>query len=332
MCEKISIIVTVYNIERYVDKCVESIHMQTYEELEIILIDDGSTDTSSVICDRWSGLDKRVKVFHVKNRGVSGARNEGIRNATGRYIIFVDGDDWLERRAVEEMVEYCAEGMLVTCGYYMDFENKKGKKSKQYRIPKGIISNKEIVSLFETGLFSPVWNKVYDLQVIRTFKIEFRENMNLGEDIVFNLEYLRKSNQKVCCIDKICYHYVRRNELSLDNRYCKEFQQCQKVIYSEFRKTIINDGEEAEDAYNRLNMLYFNALIVGIDNVYVNRKDFEYKQYKMLFLESRNNRSIIDTLKEMKGIPRIISEIRYFGIKHHLFIIDYYLRKFLKAC
>ena len=331
MNKKVSIIVTVYNIERYLDKCIESIYMQTYRNLEIILIDDGSTDTSSAICDKWSGLDKRIKVFHMQNRGVSAARNAGIQNATGSYVIFIDGDDWLESRTVEEMVVHCGERKLVTCGYYMDIENKKGIKTKQYKVSEGMVKNKEIVSFFETGLFSPVWNKIYDLHIIRMLKLKFRENMNLGEDIVFNLEYLRKSYDQIYCIDKMCYHYVRRNRSSLDSRYCKGFQQYQDVIYREFRKTLNSEGANI-DSYNRMNMLYFNALIVGIDNVYVNRKDFEYKQYKMLFLESRNNRSIIDTLKEMKGIPRIISEIRYFGVKHHLFIIDYYLRKFLKAC
>ena len=103
--ELVSIIVPIYNTEEYIDKCVESIINQTYKEIEIILIDDGSTDNSPILCDKWEEKDKRIHVIHLKNGGVSRARNIGLKNANGKYISFIDSDDYVESNFIEVMIE-----------------------------------------------------------------------------------------------------------------------------------------------------------------------------------------------------------------------------------
>ena len=99
----ISIIVPVYNVEKYLDKCIDSIINQTYKNIEIILIDDGSTDQSSAICDKYSKLDKSIKVIHKKNGGISDARNEGTKITTGSYLMFIDSDDYIDSNMIEEL-------------------------------------------------------------------------------------------------------------------------------------------------------------------------------------------------------------------------------------
>ena len=119
--DKISVVVPVYNVEKYLRKCIDSIINQTYKNLEIILVDDGSPDKCGEICDEYAKKDNRVKVIHKKNAGVSSARNDGIDNATGEYIIFVDSDDWLEDNAIEIMVDKLNEYDYdcVFCNFYM---------------------------------------------------------------------------------------------------------------------------------------------------------------------------------------------------------------------
>lgn len=121
----VTIIIPVYNILSFLDKCLDSVCKQTYKELEIILVDDGSTDGSAIACDQWSSTDNRIKVYHKKNGGLSDARNYGLSKATGSYIIYLDGDDWIAINAVEKLVhtaqEYHAD--FIQAGYYYAYEN-----------------------------------------------------------------------------------------------------------------------------------------------------------------------------------------------------------------
>lgn len=121
----VSIIIPVYNILSFLDKCLESVCNQTYKQLEIILVDDGSTDGSAIVCDRWNLSDNRIKVYHKKNGGLSDARNYGLSKATGSYIIYLDGDDWIATNTVEKLVhtaqEYHAD--FIQSSYYYAYEN-----------------------------------------------------------------------------------------------------------------------------------------------------------------------------------------------------------------
>lgn len=121
----VTIIIPVYNILSFLDKCLDSVCKQTYKELEIILVDDGSTDDSAITCDQWASTDNRIRVYHKKNGGLSDARNYGLSKATGSYIIYLDGDDWIATNAVEKLVhtaqEYHAD--FIQASYYYAYEN-----------------------------------------------------------------------------------------------------------------------------------------------------------------------------------------------------------------
>ena len=126
MNDIISVIVPVYKAEKYLEKCLDSIVGQTYKDLEIILVDDGSPDSSGRICDKYAENDNRIKVIHKKNGGDSSARNAGFKEATGKYIATIDSDDWIELDAYEKMLKKMIENNvdIVRCGFFKDFDDK----------------------------------------------------------------------------------------------------------------------------------------------------------------------------------------------------------------
>lgn len=206
----ISVIVPVYNTERYLRLCINSLLRQTYQDIEIILINDGSTDSSGSICDEYAALDQRIRVFHKQNGGVSSARNCGIEAARGEYIAFVDSDDYVEPGMLSAMYHKITEEDvdLVICGYtkvldtcsifhYCDDSYLSG----------GADICRFILHCRSWCLFASIWNKLYRRDLIRKL---FHQNISLGEDMIFNLDYLENC-QTVSCIPQ-CYYYYRQNQ------------------------------------------------------------------------------------------------------------------------
>lgn len=205
MNNTISVIVPVYNCEKFLDKCLHSIMNQNFKDLEIILIDDGSTDGSGKICDEWAQKDLRIKVMHQNNSGVSTARNVGIRIATGEYILFVDADDTLTNDAIQIFSSYSDSNYDLVIGSYNEVRN---------RIKKAIIRKndeydqnkiKQNIDDFDKFISTP-WAKLYRKSIITENNIRFNEKLPLGEDHVFNLEYCKYVN-KCLIIDDIVYNY-----------------------------------------------------------------------------------------------------------------------------
>ena len=140
MKDLISIIVPVYNIEQYIEQCVLSIRNQTYKNIEIILIDDGSTDGSGNICDKLAEGDQRIKVIHKKNGGLATARKDGVNSAKGKYIGFVDGDDWIEPNMYESLYNFAIENdaQMVTSAGYREYPGVRGKNILRDGLPQGL--------------------------------------------------------------------------------------------------------------------------------------------------------------------------------------------------
>ncbi len=201
---KVSVIVPVYKVEQYLNKCIESLISQTYQNLEIILIDDGSPDGCPAICDEWAKKDKRIKVVHKQNGGVSSARNEGLRKATGEFVYFCDSDDYVENTLVETLVSGISDKEWVICGYNIVKDDK--------IIPHGYEtlkdkSNQEALSVLIHGWdFGILWNKLYIRSLI---DFEFDTNIKVREDLVFNTVYFNKV-KNFGIIEKPLYYYVKR--------------------------------------------------------------------------------------------------------------------------
>ena len=163
--ELVSVVVPIYNVELYMKKCIQTIINQSYNNLEIILVDDGSTDNSGNIADEYAQKDLRVKVIHKLNGGLSDARNAGMKKATGKYICFIDSDDFIEKDMIEKMVNRITDLQVdvLIAGFYVDFEDEKGKlvdrKIKQFNT-EGCYLDKNEINRELLGMFGYAWNKM----------------------------------------------------------------------------------------------------------------------------------------------------------------------------
>lgn len=209
---KISVIVPVYNAVDTLITCVNSVIKQSLQDIEILLINDGSTDNSSVLCEELSLKDKRIKVFQKKNGGVSSARQLGISKAIGMYSIHIDSDDWIEESMLEDMYSIAIKNDcdIVTCDYIIDFQNK-----SKYMSCGSIFSRKKGYDLYRDLMLVKVYgscvNKLVRHDLYRTHKISFPLNINFGEDWYINILLAYKANN-IAHIEKGFYHYVQNKE------------------------------------------------------------------------------------------------------------------------
>lgn len=329
---KVTVIVAVYNAARYLKRCVNSICLQTYKNLEIILVNDGSTDNSGEICDDFAKNDKRVLVIHQSNKGVSAARNIGINRAHGEYMMFVDADDFLERRMISLLIKHVEDNYLTICGYYIDIEKNEIESSKKMLYEQVNVSkvNKEkVVDVYKKGLLSSVWNKMYLTRIIRNSGLFFLDNLSLGEDALFNLKYITVSNCDFIILNEPLYHYVKRKNESLNQKYRSDFFEIQIKLF----ESIIDFGNNvriSKDDMNELNCLYFNALVVAIDNLYCNRKKMTSAEYNAKMNCLKNEKIYKRLIKGINGKDKVICFIRYQLIKSGAFVVDWKIREVIK--
>ncbi len=227
---KVSVIVPVYNAEKYLNKCVDSLLNQTLQDIEIILVDDGSPDKSSIICDEYAKKDSRIKVIHKTNGGVSSARNEGLKIASGEFVAFLDCDDYIEARAYEVAYDIaksnCCE--YVMWGFFCDFVDKDENiikqtisipQSKKYEPTQG----EELLNL--SGY---LWNKLYSRQLLNELKLSFDDNITLYEDLLFNAKFITQTTKYVF-ISEVFTHYIQRNIVSLGTKYRENYFELASV-------------------------------------------------------------------------------------------------------
>lgn len=263
----VSIIVPIYRAEKYLNKCVQSIVDQTYKNLEIILVDDGSPDNCPAICDAWAKKDSRIRVIHQRNGGFSAARNAGLDAATGTYIQFVDSDDWIEPNMVEALVIYAQQthADIVRCGYYEEdgLQHLAFCSTAQTHCPD---QNTLIVDLMNDGLMSgALWNKLYRHSALG--EIRFRNGYS--EDILFNYLLLAKE-PKVVYVSEAYYHY-RVNNGSVTN---STFRPSAFSII-EVKKQIM-DAQTDEQVKPYCLKGYLNSAMIVMNNMLSSGKCLEY--------------------------------------------------------
>ena len=217
----ISIIIPVYNTEKYLAQCLDSVVNQCRENIEIILIDDGSTDKSGAICDEYAKRDPRIKVLHTTNNGLSAARNKGISVANGKWIAFLDSDDWLEEhyfRTIETAINtYQAD--IISFGYYEDYRNKAISRPICEVLEENV-SREQYVR--KKNYNNAIWNKVYKRDLFSV--IRFPEGYNY-EDVIVSFEILDKCKRLVCVPD-LLIHYRRRKSSIVTSYDLKDLVDC----------------------------------------------------------------------------------------------------------
>jgi len=209
---KISIIVPVYKVEKYLHRCLDSIIAQTFTDWECILIDDGSPDGSGKICDEYAEKDERFKVFHQENQGVSAARNKGLDEARGEYVNFIDSDDWIANSLLEKSIEFAMNYEIVFWGNYNCYEDGDMVAHIPHNVSCSNIEETEceIYHLKNNAecceYFGYTWNKMFRMSVIRNNSIKFVEGLTLREDELFTMEYCQNiTSLKV--ISESLYYY-----------------------------------------------------------------------------------------------------------------------------
>lgn len=261
----VSIILPIYNVEKYLDRCIQSILNQSYENLEIILVDDGSPDRSSEICDEYRKSDQRIKVVHKENGGLSDARNAGLILAKGKYIIFLDSDDYIEHTMVEDAVTVLEKNNsdIVIWGYYADFVDE-DENLISSKIINPCISGDFLKSDFYEvtitneliGILGYAWNKMYKKSLLLKNNFKFTKGLSLVEDIVFNGPVLT-SAERISFIEKPYVHYMQRSRETLGTKFYENYYELKKMAMNTVESMLSEWGKtDCEISKIKSNLLY----------------------------------------------------------------------------
>lgn len=275
----VSIIIPVFNTGQALIKCVKSMASQSYQDSEIIIIDDGSDNMTARICDNLKNQFTNINVYHKKNEGVSTARNIGIEKAKGKYIFFADGDDYAEPEMLNELVLHMEKNKVDLCiaGYYFDVPRIDNLKEVQYEKIKQNISTRflrsrqeikqQMVELWDCSMMYNVWNKLFRRDIISQYQIRFPEKKIFNEDRDFIRKYLLYTNS-IYVSDRCFYHYVREIQTSATSRYYQDMLQIRKeefhLLISFFQKMDIFD----EKACEYIAREHFDRVIGTIENIF----------------------------------------------------------------
>ena len=277
----VSIIVPVYKTEAYLDQCVRSLLRQTYEKIEIILVDDGSPDRCPVLCDGYAQRDSRVKVVHKCNGGLSSAREAGFTAASGEYILVVDSDDWIELDTVECCMEAAQRdgADCVLCSYIKEYPNKSienplfeadfsydeaTSEAKIHRRLVGLI-REELRHPEKIDNLSTVWMKLYRTDVARRGRIVSERVVGTSEDTIFNLYALEDC--RVSYVNQCFYHYRKSNAQSITAQYKADLAEKWDVLYQIFQEYIDSSGRGAEYQPAFLNRVACGMIGLGLNEI-----------------------------------------------------------------
>lgn len=294
----ISVIIPIYNMEKYIEQCVDSVLAQEYTEFEILLINDGSTDNTDKICKTLEKMDERVIYIYKENTGVSDTRNYGIKRAKGEYIIFLDADDILPTNSLLVLFKEINTGKydIVFGGFEYDYDGRRVKKLS--RIQDGEYTYEEIKNeLVDDGtlsgiLFGSVWASIYRKSVIDKYKVKFDKTIKINEDGIFNLELIRYTS-KIKVITSTSVYIYRQ--------------------WKSYKKIAIEKNKELEKATKKIEQLYIDKKGTSIYKQLMRRKvslvfwnalkvrssDINYKQARIYLKELFNEDSVEIGLKYM---------------------------------
>ncbi len=335
---KVSVIIPVYQAEKYLKECLESILNQSYKNIEVILIDDGSKDNSLVICNQYRARDNRLIVINQENSGVSVARNVGINKATGDYIYFIDSDDWIEQNTLEELISEIEKNNLDCIGFnYIKEYNNYSVKNSTYVLEEKIYNGekcldvarkavglvgKELKNIESFNFLASPCTKIYKRSILVDNDIQFEDIRQLGsfEDGLFNIAFFLHCNSFMYK-NKHYYHYRKTNYQSITSAY-RENVLSKQIAQLTLLKEIadINKNEMFYKAYeNRIAFISMEYFV----NVAMSGKKYseKYREMKLLF----KNDEYVKALKNfsLKNLS-LKWKLYYFFAKHKI-ILGIYL-------
>lgn len=346
---KVSIIVPIYNVEKYLIKCVDSLIHQTLKEIEIILVDDGSPDNCPKICDDYAKKDTRIKVIHKQNAGVSAARNTGIEVATADWLAFVDADDWVEEDMFEEAYKRTKNGDvdMVLFNFYSNYEKNEivNKKIPQEDF---ITEDKNIIEQLKLAVLHPMfgpygtqfacmaapWNKIFKASIIKQNDIKFPiEVKGIFDDGLFNLYYYEYV-KKIDFFNKPLYHY-RRLSTSIVNKFKPNKLEVNQAIFNKIKEYVEkhNENQLLKSAYDSRVVMY---LYITINTYFFNENNPKGLKEKIKDLKETMNTEPYKTAMK-KVNPKYLTKVQkwyYAFLKRRMFFmvfILFNLRKMAEA-
>ena len=332
--DKISIIVPIYNVEKYLRQCLDSIVCQTYGNLEIILVDDGSSDSCGAVCDEYVKKDSRIMVVHQENQGVSVARNVGIEMATGSWIMFVDPDDWLELDCCEKVIECTREKLWDVVYFQYVINDERGEKIKEnISMDSFVLTDVMIKKIQLEGLadrmrslvFMVPWGKIYRKALLDQYGCKFPIGIKKRQDCIFNLyclEYIKQAYY----FDFVGYHY-RINSNSICRRENKEMLDILLALLKEAEK-FVRKYHQHDEKYARALGIFTIAIHGDLKKTlffYSGKRMFfhEYQKYMNQYYNDEVVKRYIGkcSLNDFKGIRGKTNYLLLVG--HHVFL--YYI-------
>lgn len=300
MNDLISIIIPVYNSSAYLDKCIGSVLMQNYKNIEVILVNDGSADDSFEICKRHAVNESRIKLINKDNGGVSSARNAGIKASSGRYIAFVDSDDAVSPDFCSKTLEAASAASspcLIICGY--DFINEAAGTVRHF-IPaqKNILNREDLtdnyLQLFNDRHFLSVWGKLFSAEIIRKNNIHFNEHIQIGEDFVFLHEYLtHASGINIEILSEALYMYHVHNTQSLTKSGDASRIEGARELYYKAKDLYRSLGISDTGMY-AMSLYYLRTLSIVFEHMDLgSRGSIEYFKYAAALPETKKALSAI---------------------------------------
>lgn len=325
----VSVIIPVYNVKDYVDRCVNSIINQTYKNIEIILVDDGSTDGSGKLCDKIKERDKRIKVLHKENGGLGSARNHGYNNSIGDYILFLDSDDYIELDTIQKMIEYKDDYDIVCCGFNrVDEETKKVYSEEMIKLPFDELEIDDKNIMHATFLSPSGWGKLFKRDLING--IEFSSNKKAIEDTLFYLEVIPKV-KKIKFIKEVLWHYMVRKDsliMSITEEKADLFENDLIIIKSKYI-----DNKYSQKQFDFLTIAVFVHDCISIPSRLYNNKSVDIcKRLKHIKQYMNTNFPNWKNVKfNIKGqlFKNIAIHVLRFMYKINIFIVFLHLYSFL---
>ncbi len=331
---KVTIIVPVYNAEKYIEQCINSIINQSLTEIEIIIVNDGSVDNSLQAIKKISGGDARIQIIDQQNMGVSAARNNGIKMAQGEFIGFVDADDWVEANMFEVLYnEITSTGSdFAIC----NINGIDGDKvvNKRLRLTPGVIDlhsdkGREITNFLRFAYDNANWNKLYNTEILKRNSIMFNEELTVWEDLLFNLYYIHFANQGVVT-DQCLYNYRSHQGSVMGSKGADHIKQF-NLLYDNFIDFARqNNFEKEEDVFRKeiLENCYSSCIMWAL-----NRSKIEGSSIVKIFkqfnkeIKRINSGAYTYVKSEATGIRRIKENLLY-NKKYNLFSILVVLRSY----
>lgn len=242
----------VYNAEKYLHRAINSILSQTMKEWELILINDGSTDSSGSICEAYTVQDKRIKVIHKKNEGVAIARKTGIENASGEYSIHFDSDDWADSTMLEELYDKAKieNSDIVIADYFIN-TNYKQYISKQK--PTKLIPSSVLIDILQGKLFGALWNKLIRTNLYNMYNALFFKEINYREDMLICAQILQHSNISISYLNKAFYHYFI-NQDSITHKISRKTYQDQISFQKKLENILMDKQYESAKSFLALSI------------------------------------------------------------------------------